>query len=235
MQNITIVIPVYNEGQLIEKTYQHLVNALEHKLTWTALFIYDFPEDTTLPFLLKLQQQDPRVVPLQQNLGKGVVNALKFGLKQATSDAVAVVMGDNSDDLENLPLMYEKFLAGASVVASSRYSKGGKYLGGSFIKKNLAKLAGFILNKFGINTKDPTNNFKLYANDFLKKIIIESTGGFEIALELTVKAALLGLKIDEVPGTWADREANQSKFKLVKWLPYYLKWFFHYLLNRKKT
>lgn len=231
---LSIVIPVYNEGSLVEKVYHRLSKALDQKLVWKAFFIYDSPEDTTVPYLLKLQNQDTRVIPLQQSLGKGIVNALKFGLRQAYDDvAVAVVMGDNSDDLETLPLMYEKFSQGAAIVASSRYSTGSQYIGDNFIKKNLSKTAGSVLYKLGISTKDPTNNFKLYAISFLKAVTIKSTGGFEVALELTIKAALLGLKIDEVPGTWIDRETNESKFKLIKWLPHYLRWFFYYL--RKKS
>jgi len=229
---LDIVIPVYNEGALIANVYQHLVKALDKKLTWRAFFIYDFDEDTTVPFLQELHQQDFRVIPLKQNLGKGVVNALKFGFKQTHDGAVAVVMGDDSDDLEVLPLMYQKYEQGALLVASSRYSQGGEYQGGNFIKKNLSKLAGFILNKSGLGTKDPTNNFKLYCGKFLKSTPIESSGGFEVALELTVKAATQGVTIAEIPGVWKDRTEGKSKFKLIKWMPHYLKWFFYYFYQK---
>ena len=52
------------------------------------------------------------------------------------------------------------------------------------------------------------------------------TGGFEIRLELVVKCRAKGGKIVEVPTTWRDRVADKSNFKLWKWLPKYLKWFF---------
>ena len=54
---------------------------------------------------------------------------------------------------------------------------------------------------------------------------IESTAGFELALELTVKATLAGRRVAEVPTTWRDRTAGQSNFKLRKWLPHYLHWY----------
>ena len=54
---------------------------------------------------------------------------------------------------------------------------------------------------------------------------IQSTAGFELALELTVKATLAGRQIDEVPTTWRDRTAGQSNFKLRRWLPHYLHWY----------
>jgi hypothetical protein len=74
-------------------------------------------------------------------------------------------------------------------------------------------------------TRDPTNNFKLYRKAFLDRVTIESRGGFEVALELTVKAHAMGMRIAEVPAVWTDRTAGSSNFKLVKWLPHYFRWF----------
>lgn len=229
---LEFIMPVYNEGKNVLKTYEHLKSALPENLSWKCFAIYDFDEDTSVPYLQDLQKQDVRIIPLKQNLGRGIVKALKYGFQQTHNGAVAVIMGDDSDDLEILPIMYEKYANGAAVVASSRYSQGGKYQGGNFIKKTLSKLAGFILYSFGLGTKDPTNNFKLYCGKFLHRVTIESVGGFEVALELTVKAALQNLKIDEVPGSWKDRTNGNSKFKIIMWMPHYLKWFFYYLIKR---
>ena len=46
-----------------------------------------------------------------------------------------------------------------------------------------------------------------------------------LALELTVKATLAGRRVAEVPTTWRDRTAGQSNFKLRKWLPHDLRWY----------
>ena len=54
---------------------------------------------------------------------------------------------------------------------------------------------------------------------------IESNGGFELGIELVVKAYLKGYKICEVPTTWIDRVAGESNFKIIEWLPSYLKWY----------
>ena len=56
----------------------------------------------------------------------------------------------------------------------------------------------------------------------LERVTIESDGGFELGLELTVKAYALGMRLAEVPTTWNDRTAGQSHFKLWEWLPRYL-------------
>jgi hypothetical protein len=56
---------------------------------------------------------------------------------------------------------------------------------------------------------------------------VESRGGFELNLELTVKAFLAGYRIAEVPSTWSDRTSGQSRFRLFKWLPMYLRWYLY--------
>jgi hypothetical protein len=75
-------------------------------------------------------------------------------------------------------------------------------------------------------THDATNAFKIYDRAMLDDIHIESRGGFELSLEITVKAFLAGFSISETPATWRDRTAGTSRFRLLKWLPHYLKWFF---------
>ena len=55
---------------------------------------------------------------------------------------------------------------------------------------------------------------------------IESVGGFELSLEITVKAYRAGFRIAEVPTTWRDRTAGASQFKFYQWLPKYLYWYF---------
>ena len=86
----------------------------------------------------------------------------------------------------------------------------------------------------GVATHDPTNNFKLYSRRFLDVTTIQSEAGFELALELTVKATLAGRPVAEVPTTWRDRTAGESNFKLRKWLPFYLKWYFVAMRGRAR-
>ena len=97
----------------------------------------------------------------------------------------------------------------------------------------MSRTAGLTLHWFaGVPTPDPTNNFKLYSRRFLDATVIESEAGFELALELTVKATLEGRSVAEVPTTWRDRSAGQSNFKLRKWLPHYLHWYWKAMRGR---
>ena len=59
----------------------------------------------------------------------------------------------------------------------------------------------------------------------LNEIPIESDGGFELGIELVVKAREKKFLVIEVPTSWEDRLDGESNFKFKQWLPKYLKWF----------
>ena len=83
------------------------------------------------------------------------------------------------------------------------------------LKRLLSRAAGLSLHWLaGVPIHDATNNFKLYRRDFLDSVTIESTGGFELAIELTAKADPCGRPMAEVPTTWRDRTAGESRFKI---------------------
>jgi dolichol-phosphate mannosyltransferase len=191
-----------------------------------VLVVHDFDEDTTVLVVHRLQAELPELRLHRNNLGRGVLNAIKSGLAAASAPYVLVTMGDGSDDAGDIDAMYALALAGADVVAGSRYMKGGQQLGGPFLKRTLSRAAGLSLHWVaGIPVHDATSNFRMYSKRLLERVTIESDGGFELGIELTVKAHLLGMRVAEVPTTWRDRTAGQSRFQLWRWLPRYLRWY----------
>lgn len=229
-QSLGIIIPVYNEGENIEAT----VNAIEQmvKTSHKIYIVYDFEEDNTLPAVKKMQQQG-LLIELLKNSSRGVALAIKTGLRGAGEDYLLVTMADLSDDYSVVDEMCRLMTQGYDIVCGSRYMKGGKQIGGPFFKKFLSKTAGLSLKYLaGIPVRDITNSFKLYRKSMADKIDIQSDKGFEIGMEIVVKAHFAGFKVTELPCTWTDRQAGKSKFKIFKWMPKYLKWYF-YALKKK--
>jgi len=221
--DLALVVPVYNEAENFPRFYESIVANV--RTPWRLLVVYDREEDTTLPVARALQAKDPRV-ELVLNEGKAVLGALKTGLSRPSHGWVVVTMADGSDDHRQIDQMVELARGGAEVVSASRYMRGGGQHGAPFVKSTLSRLAGMSLKLLArMPTSDPTNNYKLYSTDFLRSVSIESTGGFEVALELTVKAHLQGRRIVELPTVWQERTAGTSRFRLAKWLPRYLRWY----------
>jgi dolichol-phosphate mannosyltransferase len=221
---LAIVLPVYNEGEAVEPVLRGLARHVQtpHEL----VVVYDFDGDTTVPVIERLARDVPGLRGLRNDLGRGVLNAMKAGIAATTAPYVLISMADGSDEPQVVDRMVELAKGGADVVAASRYMRGGRQVGGPLLKRSMSRLAGLTLHWFArVPTHDPTSNFKLYSRRFLDSITIESTAGFELALELTVKATLAGRRVAEVPTTWRDRTSGQSNFKLRKWLPHYLHWY----------
>lgn len=228
--DLSLVIPVYNEADNVPALFE----SIERYIGTDAeiLICYDFDEDNTLPAVRERMSKYPNLRLVKNQYGRGPLGAIKSGFNAATRPAVIVVMADLSDDLSCVPQMLQLFQQGCQVVAGSRYMKGGRQVGGPVVKKTLSRLAGVSLHYLvGLRTHDATNSFRLYSKDFLNHTEIESDGGFELALELTVKAHLRGLKITEVPATWTDRTAGTSRFRLWTWLPKYLRWYKHAIVG----
>lgn len=222
--SLTVIIPVFKEGDAVEPVLRAMTAAVSEDRE--ILVVYDFDEDPTVPVIERLAAELPAIRGLRNDLGRGVLNAMKAGIAASRGEYVLISMSDGSDEPHVIDSMVELARGGADVVAASRYMKGGRQLGGPRIKRLMSRVAGLTLHWFaGVATHDPTNNFKLYSRRFLDSVTIESTAGFELALELTVKATLAGRRVAEVPTTWRDRTAGESNFKLRKWLPHYLRWY----------
>ena len=224
---LDILIPVFNEDEVIESTLREVEAKI--KISYRIFIIYDFDEDSTLPVVYDYVKNNKaqNIVLLKNDYGRGVVNALRKGFDTANAATTLVCMGDLSDDLSVVDDMYKKITEGYDLICGSRYMKGGRQIGGPKFKTFLSRMAGLSLHWITrIPTHDISNSFKMYRTSMVKAFDLESTGGFEIGLEILVKAYIDGYKIGEIPSTWQDRAAGESNFKLWKWLPKYLKWYF---------
>ena len=235
MQNLLhIIVPVYNEGDNFPALRAAITSSI--KSPFKAHVVYDFDEDSTVPAVQRAMAEGETRFELNKNtVRRGVVGALLSGFKLVDRGPVLVVMGDLSDDLTQVDRMLELYGQGYQIVAASRYMPGGRLIGGPFLKRNLSRWGGRTLGWLrGIPTSDATNAFKLYDAKMLNSLSIESRGGFEISLEITVKAFLAGYRITEVPTTWRDRTQGESRFRLWHWLPLYLKWYLHAFQPRSR-
>jgi dolichol-phosphate mannosyltransferase len=221
---LSIVIPVYNEGEAVEPVLRSLGDFV--KTPCEILVVWDFDGDTTKPVVERLVAEIPGLRGVRNDLGRGVLNAMRAGIAESRGEFILISMADGSDEPHLIDQMVALGRGGADVVAGSRYMRGGGQLGGPPLKRLMSRTAGLTLHWFGgIPTHDATNNFKLYSRRFLESVRIQSEGGFELAIELTVKATLAGRRVAELPTIWRDRTAGSSNFKLRAWLPRYLRWY----------
>ena len=223
---VTIVIPAYEEGEAIVACLDRIFAAV----SWCCevAVVVDSAEDATVPVLADYAKSQPQLGTLVNTYGRGPANAIRYGFDHATAPVVVVTMADGSDDPEQIEPLCRLVERGVVVAAASRYAPGGQQVGGPFLKGLMSKTAGRSLYTFArIGTRDATNSFKAYDRKFVQQVGIDSRSGFEIGLELTVKAKRLGLPIAELPTIWLERHTGVSNFKVWTWVPKYLFWYRH--------
>lgn len=234
-EHLNMVIPVYNEGANFPSLWAGIRSQV--RSDFTVFVIYDFDEDNTVPVVQRIIGQGENRIRLVKNqVRKGVVGAILTGFDQVQHGPILVLMADFSDDPAQIDRMLALYRQGYQVVAGSRYMRGGSVEEGPRLKQLLSRMAGLTLHWFrGIPIHDATNAFKIYDRDLLRRLTVESQHGFELNLELAVKAFLAGARMAEVPSRWRERTQGRSRFRLWAWLPHYLKWYFYAFRPRRQA
>ncbi len=220
---LSIVVPAHNEEENIAEVIKRIENSvlIDHEL----IIVNDHSRDKTVESVLKLSKECSNLRLVENTGDPGFANAIKTGFMNIKTDVVVPVMGDLCDDLNTISEMLKRINEGFDVVCGSRYINGGARLGGSRLKGFFSCAVGKSLSLLlGIPTHDIANAFKMYKKKVLDSIDIDAKG-FEISMEIPLKAYYLGFKITEVPTVWRERTKGKSSFKMFKLFPAYLKFY----------
>ncbi len=220
---LSIIIPAHNEEESILEVISKI--EVDLRLPFELIVVNDHSVDNTASIVADLANKYNNIILISNKFDPGFANAIKTGLYSASGEAIVLVMGDLCDDLKVIPVMFDKLSEGYDVVCGSRYIKGGARLGGSKLKGFLSAFTGRSLYYLlGIPTHDIANAFKMYRKKVIDSINIEAKG-FEISMELPLKAYYAGFKITEVPTVWHERKKGKSSFRMFNLAPNYLKFY----------
>ena len=121
---ISVVIPIYNEEELIEKLNDAVATALKDIVDdWEVVYVNDGSTDSSLALLKDLQAVDSHVVVVELSRNWGHMGAISAGLQTARGRAVILMDGDFQDPPEVLPRLIDAWRNGADVVVGVRRSR----------------------------------------------------------------------------------------------------------------
>lgn len=121
---ISVVVPIYNEEELIPLFHSAVANALETiPEQWEVVYVNDGSKDRSLKLLRGLQVEDPRVVVVDLSRNWGHMGAISAGLQTARGRAVVLMDGDFQDPPEVIPRLVDAWRTGAKVVVAVRRSR----------------------------------------------------------------------------------------------------------------
>ena len=152
-----IVVPCYNEQEVLPETSKRLKAKLEQLITAgkiseksRVLFVNDGSKDRTWEIISALHQQSPLFCGVDLTRNRGHQNALLAGLMTAKNKADAVISmdADLQDDVEAVDQMVDKFLEGVDIVYGVRSSRKKD----SFFKRTTAEGFYRVMNALGAET-----------------------------------------------------------------------------------
>ena len=220
---LTIVVPCYNEQEVLPETVKELGNILqglikENKISVQSkiLFVNDGSKDKTWSLISKYTEEYDYVTGIKFSRNYGHQNALLAGMTVAVkySDMIITIDADLQDDVNAIPKMVEKYHKGYDVVYGVRNSLETD----TFFKRRTALAFYGLMRKLGVNLVPDSADYRL-----LSKRATEGLLAFkERNLFLRGMVPLVGYKSTKVYYARKERFAGKSKYPLSKMLHFAL-------------
>lgn len=211
MKTISLLIPAYNEEQVLEHLFPRL-NALAQSqkgYNFEFLFINDGSKDKTLEIIKDYAEKDGRVsyINLSRNFGKEI--GMIAGLDHAKGDAVVIIDADLQDPPELIPEMISLWEEGYDDVYAKRRSREGE----SWLKKFTSKQYYRLLQRVThVPIQEDTGDFRL-----LDRRVVEALKVFRESQRNT-KALFswVGFHKKEILYDRDPRAAGETKWNYLK-------------------
>lgn len=238
---LSIIIPTYNESKNILNLLVRLRKVMSHSISLTPEIIVvddnspdntggmvesfsennleqnakksktDFHESRSDYFDRNSQTRECSLKVINRSQKTGLVSAILEGIKSSTGQYILVMDADLSHSPEVIPKMISELeRPEIDIVVASRYALGGSIIGWP-IKRRLLSKGAVKIARYGLplrRIQDPMSGFFALKRHIIENITIDSAG-YKILLEILVKAS--EARVKEVPYTFKDRKAGQSK------------------------
>jgi len=210
---LSILIPVYNERTMVERSLAQVLAApLPENMDRELIIVDDCSTDGTSEILDRLAAREPGIRLIRKKVNEGKGAAVRTAIQEAQGDFCIVQDADLEYDPAEYPRLLRPLLDGhADAVFGSRYLAGEQTrvlpFWHSMINKYLTLLSNMFCN---LKLTDMETGYKVFRTDLLKSIPIRSNRfGFEP--EITMKAAKRKLRIYEVPISYHGRTYEEGK------------------------
>ena len=219
---LSIIVPVRDESDNIDNIYNYYSKNLNN-ISYEVLIINDFSKDDTMEQAYSLNQKDDNF-KVFDNKKKGLGGAINLGIKKASGNYIAIMMADQSDDINDL-INYFNIIESEKLdaVFGSRFLKNSKVTEYPMQKLILNRIFNFFVSVIFWNKyNDYTNAFKIYKKNVLLEIMPLVSESFNIFLEIPLKIISRNYTYKIISINWMGRKKGKSKFKIKELRSKYL-------------
>ena len=219
---LSIIVPVRDESKTIKEVFDYFNNNLKN-INYEVLIINDFSNDETLNISKSLINKYKNFKVLDNNK-KGLGGAINLGIKKAMGENIAIMMADQSDDINDL-IEYNNLMRSGDydAILGSRFTQNSKVNDYPFQKLILNRIFNFLVRILFLNKyNDYTNAFKIYKKSVLLEIMPLISESFNIFLEIPLKVISRNYKYKIISINWMGRKKGETKFKIKELRSKYL-------------
>ena len=211
---LSIIIPVRNESNTMQDVFDYFFINLKN-IDYEVIIVNDFSTDNTFEKAndLTTSYQNIKVF---NNTKKGLGGAINLGIKKSTGENIAIMMADNSDDINDL-IQYNNLMASKEydAILGSRFLRKSKIKDYPLRKLILNRIFNFFVSLIFLNKyNDYTNAFKIYKKSVLLEIMPLVSESFNIFLEIPLKIISREYKYKVIAINWTGRKKGKSKFRI---------------------
>lgn len=219
MTKLIIVIPCYNEEEVLPITSKLFLNKLtqligQGKITDDSqiLFVNDGSKDRTWDIICQLAKEDKHFAGICQSRNRGHQNAVLAGLMDAVDrcDITISIDCDGQDDIYAMDSMIEAYQDGCEVVYGVRSKRDTD----TFFKRFSAQSFYKLLSWMGVETVYNHADYRLLSN----RVLREFSKFEEVNIFLRGMIPLVGFKSTSVYYERNERVAGESHYPLRKML-----------------
>jgi len=213
-----VVIPTYNESENIERIVHRIHESLPRA---GVLVVDDGSPDGTADLVRAVAAELPDVHLLARSAKSGLGSAYRAGFAWGLErgyDAFVEMDADFSHDPAALPSLLAPLEEGFDVSIGSRYIEGGSIPNWAWHRHLLSRGGNlYASGVLGLGVADSTAGFRAYSAGILRRLDLDRirAEGYGFQIEMTYRAKQHGAAITEVPISFVDREAGESKMSSV--------------------
>jgi glycosyltransferase involved in cell wall biosynthesis len=204
---LSVIVPVYDERNTVAEIVRRM-RSVDIPLDREFVLVDDGSSDGTRDVLRQLTDSTVRVVYHERNRGKGA--AIRTGLEQVTGDLVLIQDADLEYDPNDWPKLLAPILSGkATVVYGSRFT--GERRNMLFLHWVGNRFLSLVTNVlYNTTLSDMETCYKLFDRRVLDGMKLRASR-FDFEPEVTAKVLRRGIRIYEVPISYAGREFDEGK------------------------
>jgi len=201
MNNVSVVVPLYNEEQSVAILQRELADALTG-LDYEIIFVDDGSQDETVARIAA----DPRsrVLRFEKNAGQSA--AIFAGLQAVHSEVAVLIDGDLQNDAADIPRLLAEISRGADLVCGYRAQRKD-----TLLKRITSRVANFVRSRFTRDgVRDTGCTLKAMRRDCIGALV--PFKGMHRFIPALLKGA--GYRLVEIPVNHRPRRFGQSKYGL---------------------